>query len=96
MKSYWIYIVASETNGTIYIGMTNNLIRRIYEHKNNLIKGFTYKYNVHKLVYTERFERPEEALYREAQLKAWRRIWKLELINKANPEWKDLYFDYCK
>lgn len=93
MKSYWIYIVASETNGTIYIGMTNNLIRRIYEHKNNLIKGFTYKYNVHKLVYTEQFERPEEALYRESQLKAWRRIWKLELINKANPAWKDLYFD---
>ncbi|MDP3532278.1 MAG: GIY-YIG nuclease family protein [Alphaproteobacteria bacterium] len=93
MKFYWVYIVASEKNSTLYIGMTNNLIRRIYEHKNNVIKGFTKKYNVHKLVYIEQYERPEEALYRESQLKAWRRTWKLELIDKTNPEWKDLYLD---
>jgi putative endonuclease len=93
MQNYWIYILASEKNATLYIGMTNNLIRRIYEHKNKMIKGFTEKYNVDKLVYIEQYDRPEEALCREHHLKTWRRGWKLNLIDNTNPEWNDLYLD---
>ena len=83
--------MASKRNGTLYIGVTNNLIRRVYEHKNNLIKGFTSKYGVHRLVYFESTSEVESAILREKQLKKWKREWKLELIEKINPEWKDLY-----
>ena len=93
MKTYYVYILASKRNGTIYIGVTNNLIRRIYEHKNDLINGFTKKYGVHRLVYFECFGSIEYAIQREKRLKKWNRIWKLELIEKMNPEWKDLYYD---
>ena len=91
MKQYYVYIMASKRNGTLYIGVTNNLIRRVYEHKNNLIKGFTSKYGVHRLVYFESTSEVESAILREKQLKKWKREWKLELIEKINPEWKDLY-----
>ena len=91
MKQYYVYIMASKRNGTLYIGVTNNLIRRVYEHKNNLIKGFTSKYGVHRLVYFESTSEVESAILREKQLKKWKREWKLELIEKMNPEWKDLY-----
>ncbi len=90
-KQYFIYILASKKNGTIYIGVTNNLAKRVYEHKNNLIKGFTQKYNVHHLVYYEVFDDVYEAITREKRLKKWKRQWKIELIRKFNPEWKDLY-----
>ena len=88
---YYVYIIFSKTNGTLYIGVTNNLQRRIYEHKNKLIKGFTEKYNVHRLVYVEAYKDAREAIHREKCLKQWNRSWKLKLIAKANPEWKDLY-----
>ncbi len=88
---YFIYILASKKNGTLYIGITNNLIKRVYEHKNNLIKGFTQKYNIHQLVYYEVFNDVYEAITREKRLKKWKRQWKIELIRKFNPEWKDLY-----
>ena len=91
MQSYYVYILASKRNGTLYIGVTNNLIKRIYEHKNNLVEGFTQRYSVHKLVYFEETSDINSAIKREKQLKKWNRKWKLELIEKKNPNWKDLY-----
>jgi putative endonuclease len=91
MKTYYVYILASKRNGTLYIGFTSNLIQRIYQHKNNLVEGFTKKYNIHKLVYYEETSNVFSALEKEKQLKKWNRKWKLELIEKNNPEWKDLY-----
>ena len=88
---YYVYILASRRNGTLYVGVTNDLIRRVYEHKNNFVAGFTSKYSVHKLVYFEPCEDFESALQREKRIKEWKRRWKLELIEKRNPEWKDLY-----
>ena len=93
MKSYYIYIMASRRNGTLYIGITNDIVRRVYEHKNNFIDGFTSKYGIHNLVYYEQFDNIESAIQREKQLKKWNRKWKLELIERANPNWKDLYED---
>jgi len=90
MKNYYIYILASNS-GTLYIGITNNLIRRIYEHKNKLIEGFSKKYSCHKLVYYEEYSDVRDVLDREKQLKNWRRKKKENLIAKDNPEWKDLY-----
>ncbi|MEE9441980.1 MAG: GIY-YIG nuclease family protein [candidate division Zixibacteria bacterium] len=91
MKEYYIYIMASERNGTLYIGVTNDLVRRAYEHKNKLIEGFTKKYGIHKLVYFEQTSDVESAIAREKQMKKWNRKWKLRLIEESNPGWKDLY-----
>jgi putative endonuclease len=85
--------MASKKSGTLYIGITENLVRRVFEHKNNLIEGFTQKYNVHLLVYYEMTNDVETAILREKQLKKWERKWKLSLIEKMNPWWKDLYND---
>ena len=90
-EQYYVYILASRRNGTLYTGFTHNLIGRTWSHKNNLVQGFTNKYQVHILVYYEVFEDREAALKREKQLKKWQRKWKLELIEKDNPNWKDLY-----
>jgi putative endonuclease len=90
---YYVYILASKRNGTLYIGVTNNLERRLYEHKNNLVEGFTKKYSVHNLVYFEEVNDVNAALQREKQLKRWTRKWKTELIEKENPEWRDLAGD---
>jgi putative endonuclease len=90
----YVYILASNRNGTIYIGVTSNLVKRIYQHKNHIIKdSFTDKYNVCNLVYYEQTDNMMSAIEREKQLKQWRREWKLALIEKDNPEWKDLYND---
>lgn len=94
MNTYYVYILASKCNGTLYIGITNNLERRIYEQKNNLVKGFTQKYHVHLLVYVEETNSITEALQREKQLKKWNRSWKLGLTEKANPYWEDLAKDW--
>lgn len=94
MNTYSVYILASKRNGTLYIGVTNNLERRIYEHKNNLVKGFTQKYHVHLLVHVEETNDIREALQREKQLKKWNRSWKLDLIEKVNPYWDDLAKDW--
>ena len=93
-KTYYVYILASKRNGTLYIGVTNDLERRLYEHRNNLIEGFTNKYNVHHLVYYEDVNDIQSALQREKQLKRWTRKWKIELIEKVNPEWLDLAEDF--
>lgn len=90
-KQYYVYILASGRNGTLYIGVTSDLIKRVYEHKNNLVEGFTRKYDVHYLVYYEVTESVESAISREKQMKKWNRAWKIRLIEKDNPEWKDLY-----
>ena len=91
MLNEYIYILASKRNGTLYIGKTNDLKRRIYEHKHNIIKGFTKKYGVHKLVYYEVYDDHENAALREIRMKAWKRKWKLDLIEAYNPDWNDLY-----
>lgn len=90
---YYVYILASGRNGTLYVGVTNNLVRRVYEHKNNLISGFTSQYNIHHLVYYEQTSGVKEAITREKQLKKWNRAWKLKLIEDNNLNWRDLYDD---
>ena len=92
-KTYYVYILASKQNGTLYIGVTNDLERRLYEHKNNLIDGFTKRYRVHRLVYYESANDVHAALQREKQLKRWTRKWKIELIEKTNPQWHDFAED---
>ena len=86
-----IYILASERNGTLYIGVTSNLPERIWKHKNNFLDGFSKRYNVHLLVYYEQFDDMNAAIHREKQLKKWNRKWKLESIEKRNPQWQDLW-----
>ncbi len=90
MKYYYVYILASKRNGTLYTGVTNDLLRRMYEHKNNLVDGFTKKYNVKMLVYYEQTTDIESAISREKCIKKWNRNWKIKLIETNNSEWKDL------
>ncbi len=94
-QMYYVYILASRKNGTLYVGVTRNLIKRVHEHKNDFVEGFTKKYRVHDLVYFEPYEIVTEAIEREKQIKHWNRIWKIKQINKFNPGWKDLYNDIC-
>lgn len=92
MKNYYVYIMTNNNNTTLYIGVTNDLIRRVYEHRNKLIGGFTKKYQMMKLIYFEQFNDIYEAISREKQLKNWHRVWKEKLINEINPKWLDLYW----
>ena len=91
MPQYYVYILASQRNGTLYIGVTSDLAKRVYEHKQNLVAGFSKKYNAHELVYYEVHYEIEEAITREKQIKKWNRQWKLRLIEEMNPWWNDLY-----
>jgi putative endonuclease len=93
MKTYYIYILASKRNGTLYIGITNNLTRRVFEHKSGLIEGFTKKYLIDKLVYFESTSDVNEAIKIEKRLKKWKRQWKIDLIEKSNHKWHDLSKD---
>lgn len=95
MKKYFVYILSSKRNGTLYTGVTSNLVKRVYEHKNSLVEGFTKKYNVHNLVWYETCESAENAIIREKQIKKWKRVWKLKLIEEDNPKWNDLYENIC-
>jgi putative endonuclease len=90
-QNYCVYILASKKNGTLYIGMTNNLVRRVFEHRSDFIESFTQKYGVHRLVHFEQFDDPHSAIQREKRLKKWNRAWKIRLIEETNPEWDDLY-----
>ena len=90
-KAYYLYMMTNKKNGTLYIGISGDLVKRCYEHKNELADGFTKKYRLHHLVYYEVHNDPAEAILREKQMKKWNRSWKIELIEKQNPEWKDLY-----
>lgn len=96
MKTMYVYLIASKKNGTLYSGVTNNLIRRAYEHRNELIEGFSKRYHIHTLVYYEIYEDALTAIEREKKVKHASRQYKLSLIEEMNPEWKDLYFDICK
>jgi len=91
MKVAYVYIMTNKRNGTLYTGITSDLINRVWQHKNNIIPGFTAKYKIHKLVYYELHEDIREAIRKEKNIKAWRRKWKLQLIEKLNPNWDDLY-----
>jgi len=91
MKHPVVYILASQRNGTLYIGVTSDLVQRVWQHKNDVFEGFTKEYGVHMLVYFELHEDMESAIIREKRLKKWNREWKLRLIEEKNPEWKDLY-----
>ena len=93
MKKYYVYILANKRNGTLYVGMTNDLRRRTEEHKQGVISGFTQRYDVKMLVCFEEFNDPRDAIAREKQLKWWHRKWKLELIESINPEWRDLAYE---
>ena len=91
LDQYYVYILASRRNGTLYIGVTSDLVRRVYEHRNSVVEGFTKKYRVCCLVYYEMTQRIEDAIVREKQIKKWNRKWKLRLIESFNPDWCDLY-----
>jgi putative endonuclease len=90
-RLYYVYILASRVGGTLYIGVTNDLVRRAYEHRKKLVKGFTKRYGVGRLVCFEQFGEVGAAIQREKQLKKWKRVWKIQLIEEKNPNWDDLY-----
>ena len=89
--AYYVYLLASDRNGTLYIGVTNDIVRRVFEHKSKAVPGFTKRYGVDKLVWFEIFDDPTSAITREKELKKWRREWKIQLIEEQNPQWIDLY-----
>lgn len=91
MKQPAVYIMANKRNGTLYIGVTSDLVKRVWEHNNNIVKEFTQKYSIHRLIYYERHGSMEAAISREKQLKKWNRSWKLQLIEENNPECNDIY-----
>ena len=91
---YYVYILTNKKNGTLYIGISNNLERRVFEHKNKLVEGFTKKYSLDKLVYFESFQNVSDAIKREKQLKNWKRLWKIDLVEIENPDWNDLASDW--
>jgi putative endonuclease len=93
MNQPCVYIMASKRNGTLYTGVTSNLVQRVWQHKNNLVEGFTKRYSIHTLVWYEVHETMESAIIREKSVKKWKRVWKQALIEKNNPEWRDLYAD---
>jgi putative endonuclease len=90
-KQPTVYILASKRNGTLYIGVTSDLVKRVWEHKNNMVEGFSKRYSVHQFVWYEQHENMESAILREKRLKDWKRLWKLNLIERMNPHWQDLY-----
>ena len=93
MKQPIVYILASKSRGTLYIGVTSDLIKRVWEHKNYFVSGFIKKYNTHILVYYEVYENMDSEILREKQIKKWNRTWKIRLIEEMNPEWRDLYHE---
>jgi len=95
-KVFWVYITASGRNGTLYVGVTSDLVKRIWQHKNRVFEGFTTEYGVDQLMWFEQHTNAEAAITREKQLKKWRRAWKIELIQQGNPGWQDLYDDISR
>ena len=93
MNQYFVYLMASQKNGTLYVGVTRDLVRRVHENKSGAVEGFTNRYSVHHLVWFESTGSVEAAIHKEKQIKNWKREWKIELIEKSNPEWRDLYTD---
>jgi putative endonuclease len=95
LMSYYVYILASRRDGAIYVGITNDLVRRVYEHRIKAVPGFTSRYNITLLVWFETYDDPISAITREKELKKWNRAWKVQLIEAKNPEWGDLYESIC-
>jgi putative endonuclease len=95
IMAYYVYILASRKDGVTYIGVTNDLVRRVYEHRIKAVPGFTSRYNITRLVWFEIYDDPISAISREKELKKWKRSWKVQLIEAQNPEWKDLYESIC-
>ena len=91
--SFWVYILASQPGGTLYVGVTNDLVQRTYEHRNSIVQGFTKRYGVKQLVYYEQHDTAQAAIQREKNVKHWPREWKIDLIVSLNPDWRDLYDD---
>ena len=92
---YYLYIMASQRNGTLYVGVTSHLVRRVYEHRNSMADGFTKRHNVEKLVYFETYNDPRTAIQREKNIKHWKREWKIALIERDYPDWHDLFDGLC-
>ena len=95
-KQFYVYILASKRNGTLYVGVTSDLVQRVWQHRNKMVQGFTQKYSVKRVVYYELHANAESAITREKQMKKWRRSWKIRLIEEKNPSWRDLYDDINK
>jgi putative endonuclease len=96
MASYWVYILTNQPRSTLYVGVTNDLARRAYEHREGLVSGFTKRYKLKMLVYFEQFDDPQAAIQREKNIKHWSRVWKLQLVESANPQWRDLFNDISR
>jgi putative endonuclease len=96
MTDYWIYLLTNKPRSTLYVGVTNDLVRRVFEHREGLVKGFTARYGLKMLVYFERHDSPHAAIQREKNIKHWSRLWKLQLVESANPKWRDLYSDIIR
>ena len=93
--AYYVYILASRKDGATYVGITNDLVRRVYEHRTKAVRGFASKYNISRLVWFEVYDDPISAISREKELKKWKRSWKIRLIESQNPNWDDLYESIC-
>jgi putative endonuclease len=96
MGAYWVYILTNKPRATLYVGVTNDLIRRAYEHREGRVKGFTERYGLKMLVHFERYDKPSLAIQREKNIKHWPRLWKLQLVESSNPQWRDLYNDITR
>jgi len=93
---FYVYLLASRKQGTLYLGVTKDLVRRVYQHKEKLLPGFSSRYDIRRLVWFEAYEDPVNAIEREKEIKKWRRAWKIDLIERDNPDWKDLYPDISR
>ena len=96
MSDYWVYLLTNKPRSTLYVGVTNDLVRRVFEHREGLVKGFTARYGLKTLVYFERYDSPSAAIQREKNIKHWSRLWKLQLVESLNPKWRDLYDDIIR
>lgn len=96
MADYWVYILTNQPRSRLYVGVTNDLVRRVHEHREGLVSGFTKRYGLKTLVFFERYDTPQAAIQREKNIKHWSRLWKLQLVEQANPKWRDLYSDITR
>jgi len=96
MADYWVYVLTNMPRGTLYVGITNDLVRRAHEHREGSVSGFSKRYRLKMLVYFERYNTPREAIQREKNIKHWSRQWKLQLVECANPKWRDLFNDVAR
>ena len=96
MADYYVYILTNKPRGTLYVGVTSDLVGRVYQHREGVVAGFTKRYGLKQLVHFERYDTPTSAIQREKNIKHWPRMWKLDLINESNPQWRDLYNDITR